>query len=89
MTEIEVYDQKMSFINKEINMKSTIMGRMFIQEKIMMRVLASQYEDKQFQGFISLIKQARLDMYQATFQNTHSFFWRNFSRYVDPHLTID
>jgi hypothetical protein len=89
MTEIEVYDQKMSFINKEINKKSTIMGRMFIQEKIMMRVLAAQYEDKQFQGFISLIKQARLDMYQATYQNTHNFFWRNFSRYVDPHITID
>lgn len=82
MNEIEVFDQKMEFINRELNKKMAIMGRMFIHEKVMMRVLASQYEEQQYQGFISLIKQARHDMYQATFQNTHSFFWRNFSKYV-------
>jgi hypothetical protein len=62
-------------------------GQRFIQEKVMASILATKYENKQYNGFISLIKQARHDLFVATFQNTHSFLWRNFSKYVDYDYT--
>jgi hypothetical protein len=58
-------------------------GQRFIQEKVMANILATKYENKQYNGFINLMKQARHDLYMATFQNTHSFYWRNFSKYVN------
>jgi hypothetical protein len=80
--EIDLFNTKISFIDKQMNRVMLSKGQRFIQEKVMASILANQYEQKQFKGFSSLIKQARHDLYMATFQNTHSFFWRNFSKYV-------
>lgn len=58
------------------------LGPRFIQERIMMRILAAKYEEEQFSAFVSLIQQSRHDLYQATYQNLQGYFWRNFSKYV-------
>jgi hypothetical protein len=82
MNEIEIFDEKMAYFNKEMDKRTISLGPRFIQEKIMMRILATKYESKQFQGFVNLFKQSRHDLYQATFQNVKGFFWRNFSKFV-------
>jgi hypothetical protein len=71
-----------------MNKESFCKGQRFIQEKVMASILGNQYETKQYNGFMSLIKQARHDLYMATFQNTSNFFWRNFSKFVG-HFNAD
>lgn len=80
--EVELFNHKINYLDKQLNKVILSKGQRFIQEKVMANILATKYECKQYNGFITLIKQARHDLYMATFQNTQNFFWRNFSKYV-------
>jgi hypothetical protein len=84
--EIELFGEKLKFLEKylfKVN-KSQALSKAFgfVREKIEMHIQSVKFEHLFSASFIELLRQARNDLYEASFENVTEFDWRNFSFFL-------
>lgn len=89
--EIEVFDEKLNHMARITQAKMKEKGviapaNMYLKEKVSARILATRYEWAFYKAMVDFVKRTRNDLYEASFENTKSFMWRNFSHYVVSYL---
>lgn len=92
--EIEVFDEKLNHMAKITQAKMKAKGviapaNMYLKEKVATRILATRYEWNFYKAMVDFVKRTRNDLYEASFENTKSFMWRNFSHYVSLRFDTD
>jgi hypothetical protein len=84
---VETFEEKCKFYEERLDKTkdSSRFGNyssVILREKVSIQILCEKQETAFLKSFIVLVRQARNDLYEASFENVKSFWWRNFSFYV-------